>query len=495
MTALTPATYGAAVASRLFACGLFVVAADFLFYGHDIGWTVGLFCFALLCASAFYAPAAIRHPHSWVLFAICVALCLMLVETVNWLAFALFWLFFAALFTDMRLAQAPLTWLRKVAAFVFNAAGGAAFSDGRTCSRHWKRTRGGGVLAMLFSGWFLPAAVGAVFLMLFASANPVIETWLLAFDWRIIDNLLTPPRMMFWFVAGVAIWGVLRASRIRIADRPIGMEPSPASPLIAFLFARDGVIRSLVIANALFLGQNLLDANFLWGGAALPQGITHAQYAHRGAYPLIMTALLAAAFILVTMRRGGGLDENRTIRALIYVWLLQNLVLVASSIWRTDLYVAQYSLTYLRLSALLWMGLVLVGLALIVAMMVLNKSSGWLIRANLIATLALLLAVCPVDLGRFIANYNVEHSRGTGAARLNPDYFDMPVLTDLAYLATIGPSALPALREANRQRNPMVTPIYSALLTRLKAECTDWRGWTYRAHRLCKEMAAVEGAE
>ena len=56
--------------------------------------------------------------------------------------------------------------------------------------------------------------------------------------------------------------------------------------------------RSLILFNALFAVQTVLDLIYLWGGASLPDGMSHAEYAHRGAYPLVATALLAAAFVL-----------------------------------------------------------------------------------------------------------------------------------------------------------------------------------------------------
>jgi hypothetical protein len=67
---------------------------------------------------------------------------------------------------------------------------------------------------------------------------------------------------------------------------------------------------------------------------------------------------------------------------LIYLWLLQNIVLVLSSIWRTKLYVDGYSLTYLRYAALLCMGLVMAGLGLIILRIVFAKSNTWLINAK-----------------------------------------------------------------------------------------------------------------
>ena len=75
--------------------------------------------------------------------------------------------------------------------------------------------------------------------------------------------------------------------------------------------------RSLILFNALFALQSGLDLVYLWGGASLPDGMSHAEYAHRGAYPLIVTALLAAGFVLIAMRPGGPAEQSRLIRPLV----------------------------------------------------------------------------------------------------------------------------------------------------------------------------------
>ena len=64
------------------------------------------------------------------------------------------------------------------------------------------------------------------------------------------------------------------------------------------------VTRSLILFNVMFALQSALDLTYLWGGASLPNDMTYAYYAHRGAYPLIATALLAAGFVLIAMRPG-----------------------------------------------------------------------------------------------------------------------------------------------------------------------------------------------
>ena len=139
--------------------------------------------------------------------------------------------------------------------------------------------------------------------------------------------------------------------------------------------------------------QTGLDVVYLWGGVALPDGLTYAAYAHRGAYPLIVTALLAAGFVLAAMRPGGPAERKPVIRVLVFLWIAQNVMLVVSSMLRLDLYVQIYSLTWWRVAAFIWMLLVAVGLILIVARIAFNRSNTWLVQMNL-ATLALLACIC-----------------------------------------------------------------------------------------------------
>ena len=167
--------------------------------------------------------------------------------------------------------------------------------------------------------------------------------------------------------------------------------------------------------------------------------MTYAAYAHRGAYPLIATALLAAAFVLVAMRPGGPAEKSKVIRPLVYLWVGQNVLLVASSILRLDLYVDIYMLTYWRIAAFIWMGLVALGLVLIVARIALNRSNQWLVGANLIALTIALYGCSLVNFERSLPTTMSAHSREASGKG---------VQIDINYLLTLGPQALPAIDKA-----------------------------------------------
>jgi hypothetical protein len=250
----------------------------------------------------------------------------------------------------------------------------------------------------------VPLAFAGVFLLLFVQANPVFERYVIAIEpgWH-----LDPLRVMFWAMVFVALWGLFRLQRspliMAAQAKPAALQSGgPSSGLPAILFSPAIVFRSLLLFNALFFLQNGMDIAFLWSGKTLPEGVSYAEYAHRGAYPLIATALLAGAFVLIALGSAGERPHRPTV-VLLALWLAQNVFLVASAIARTSAYVAEYSLTYLRLFALIWMALVAWGLVLIAVRMLLNRSSAWLVKANAASVFAVLYMSCFVDYGAMIA--------------------------------------------------------------------------------------------
>ena len=228
-----------------------------------------------------------------------------------------------------------------------------------------------------FTVWFIPVILGGIFLFLLASANPLLEKWISMINPGNTASYVSLSRLLFWVMAlvdGLALYQCPVASQARGGSEPAEGshrrrkrgrpdrllrrrdDPAFADPV------QPAVCRSDRPRHRLSLGQR-----------KLPADISYASYAHRGAYPLILTALLAAGFVLAAMRPGGPAEKSAVIRPLVYLWVAQNVLLVASSILRLDLYVQIYLLTWWRIAAFIWMLLVAFGLLLIVARIALNR--------------------------------------------------------------------------------------------------------------------------
>lgn len=285
---------------------------------------------------------------------------------------------------------------------------------------------------------FVPVIGTLIFLALFAAANPVIEAWVDRLSLPRIDDS-TFGRMVLWAFLLWLSWWLLRPKRVRFL---LGTFDGRSDLALAG-FGPASILLSLIAFNGIFLVQNVMDAAWLWGLLPLPDGITLASYAHRGAYPLIVTALLTALFVIVALRPGSATATQPTIRWLVILWIGQNLFLVFNAALRTVDYVEAYSLTILRIGALLWMGLVAAGLVLVLWRMLAGKSAAWLINANLALAGLLLTAVCYVDLGAISAQWNIRHAREAGGE-------GAPL--DLCYLNALDGSALLPLIELEQRQ-------------------------------------------
>ena len=283
--------------------------------------------------------------------------------------------------------------------------------------------------------WFIPLFLGSIFAVLFVSANPLLEKWINLLNPGNAASYVSFARVLFWAVALSVVWPFIhvwwRAKTEAVETPAEFIEQERETPVgFADFFGIATILRSLILFNLLFAVQTSLDVIYLWGNAALPADITYAAYAHRGAYPLILTALLAAGFVLAAMRPGGPAEHSKLIRPLVYLWVAQNVLLVASSILRLDLYVQIYLLTYWRVAAFIWMLLVALGLLLIVARIILRRSNNWLIHTNLIALAATLYLCSLINFAAVIADYNVSHSHETSGKG---------VQIDMNYLVQLGP--------------------------------------------------------
>ena len=384
----------------------------------------------------------------------------------------------------------------------------------------------------VFCFWVLPLGLALFFLNFFIAANPLVEQLCTAItrfleQWWSKVNLR---RVLFWLLFAALLWGFLRLLAGKQVCQKIGFignfcrnigeiftsfsggrspaeKPDTAKRLAGKLgmdtvsFFRLLITRCLVFLNLVFLLPNIFDIEYLWAGVALPEGMTFAAYAHRGAYPLIVTALLAALITIVFFsgdRRG---REWKLTRYLVYLFLFQNVFLVISSLLRLEKYVTIYSLTLLRFAAGIWMLLVVAGLVWIMLKILLHRSNFWLVNTNLLTLILLLTLLGWLPIRGWIACFNVQNCREVASAgqTITPE---SPAELDIEYLQLLGPEALPAFdllstRYAAQFPAASYLPYYHGLIAGLRDRLPNWRAWSLLDARLLAryDAATVEQAE
>lgn len=458
--------------------------ADWLFYGEHIGISAVVFAIALACGALLVNFARLNKARFLLAGILLLAALVPAIEEFNAAS-----LFFVILALGIGLL---LTTNRKLIGVGEQAAA--------LCDLYLRgpfRLLGDAVrvfslpaLTAGFTVWFIPVLLSGIFVFLFTSANPLLEKWISLLNPGNATSYVSLPRVLFWAAALSLVWPFVQVRWHRkaemTADPALAATTEQEKPADAIdFFGAATILRSLILFNLLFAVQTVLDVTYLWGNATLPADISYAAYAHRGAYPLILTALLAAGFVLMAMNPGGPAERSKVIRPLVYLWVAQNVLLVASSILRLDLYVQIYLLTWWRVAAFIWMLLVAFGLLLIVARIKLNRSNEWLIRANLITLTATLYVCSLVNFAAIIANYNVDHSREVSGKGLT---------ADINYLFQLGPQALPAIDRAIALRgsDPNLVSRRNCLVEQHRNDLASWRAWGFRSWRLQRILDAQQ---
>ncbi len=288
------------------------------------------------------------------------------------------------------------------------------------------------------NGWFalllLPLVALTAFGLLLSIANPIIAEFVSQLSWTLPAKYLLSVSTPIALVACLGM-GVLLRMEARAAKLAVNLATEKFK-FVRFLGLAP-VLITLVLVNAMFAVENALDYSYIWRGIALPPGTTFTSYVHRGSYSLIVTALLAALLMIVIFRRGTDTQTSRWARWLVYLFALQNVLLVASSAKRTLAYVDASGMTMWRLSALVWMGLVAFGLLLIAVRVWRNRPTQWLLNSNLAAAALVLLGSGLTDYEGIVARWNVERAIAKGGA----------TNIDLDYNFSLGLHALPALSD------------------------------------------------
>ncbi len=326
----------------------------------------------------------------------------------------------------------------------------------------------------LWMAWGVPIVGGSLFLLLFFQANPVFEAaarQLTRFD--IDDDTIVRSFMWVVFAAWVAPFVGFSEFVTRLGAR--FKLPTFDGVQVGAILNGTSVMNSLIIFNAMFLLQNFTDGVYFWGGVTLPEGMNYATYAHRGAYPLMATASLAVVFVLLARPFVG---HRAGLRALLGLWIAQNLLLVVSALGRLDLYVDVYGLTYLRVRVGIAMVVVAVVLGILAWQLWRRRSNGWVLGRMAVLGVAVLYAGSLVNFGEIIARHNLAHTE-----RPLDHKTICGTLPHSAAVLVTSPAAADLHCNLYWSYNPrLIFP-------------TDWRSYGFRMARVQSEVAAWDALQ
>lgn len=166
----------------------------------------------------------------------------------------------------------------------------------------------------------------------------------------------------------------------------------------------------LVLVNALLLLVNVIDIDWVWFGFYVEEGFSLKQFVHQGTWLLIISILLSMAILLRLFRRNLNFHPRAVwLKRLALLWLVQNAVLAVSVFLRNMHYIGFHGLAYKRIGVIVFLALVVAGLATLAWKIHARRSTFFLCRVNAWAAVALLTLFSCFDWDVVIVKYNLAH--------------------------------------------------------------------------------------
>ncbi|MEU7609006.1 DUF4173 domain-containing protein [Micromonospora sp. NPDC049204] len=294
---------------------------------------------------------------------------------------------------------------------------------------HDTRPAGAGIgLGRVLKSVAISAGLLLLFGLLFSSADAVFAD--------LVTGLLPDISLdgvVGWLLRLALIGGGLLGAAYLVSRPPDleGLRPGPARPAHRLEWTLP-----LVLLDTLFAAFVLVQLTVFFGGAGhvlRTAGLTYAQYARGGFWQLLTVTALALLVIAIAARRAPKATraDRLLVRVLLGTLAALSLVVVASALYRMQVYTDAYGATRLRLfvtTVELWLGVlfVLVGVAVV------RLRAAWLPRLVVGTAVLALLGLAMVNPDRLIAERNVDRYLETG--RL-----------DVSYLSGLSADAVPAL--------------------------------------------------
>lgn len=270
-----------------------------------------------------------------------------------------------------------------------------------------------------------------VFGLLFASADALFKEWVGV----IIPDLNLDSFVLRSFIT-VAVGGVvLAAAYLGLNPPPVERDGRKAQPLQH----RFEWLAPVLLVDAVFAVFLIAQATVIFGGhdyLRRTTGLTYAEYVHQGFGQLTVATALTLLVVWAADKKAPRDTSQDRLWVQVTLGLLcaMTLVVVASALYRMDVYQEAYGFTQLRLLVDIfegWLGLLV--LAMLVGLF--WPVQQWLPRLALLSGVVLLLGLAAINPDAWIARQNLDRYDETGKVdwyflrELSPDAF--PVLAEL----------------------------------------------------------------
>ena len=165
-----------------------------------------------------------------------------------------------------------------------------------------------------------------------------------------------------------------------------------------------------IMLNVMLLVLNYGDIQTLYFNGGLPKKVTHSDFVHNGVGIMILSIIIATSLIMFLFRKEFvKVKNNKSLTVCLYLWILQNVVMLSSTAMRNQIYIHEFNFTYKRIGVYVWLVLAAVGLCVMFYKIVKKQSNWFLIRTNVAVWFSVLVLSSVVNWDKLITVYNIQN--------------------------------------------------------------------------------------
>ncbi len=164
-----------------------------------------------------------------------------------------------------------------------------------------------------------------------------------------------------------------------------------------------------ILLNLLILAINYLDIKYIWIDFKWNGGFLK-EMVHQGTYLLIVAVLISIAISLYYLNSNlVFLKNNKPLKTLIIIWLVQNIIMIVSVAYRNSYYIKYFALAYKRIFVYYFLVACLFGIVSIIFKTIKSKNTAFLLVTNFISIYVIFLSASLINWDKLIAKYNFSN--------------------------------------------------------------------------------------
>ncbi|HLP13797.1 MAG TPA: DUF4173 domain-containing protein [Flavobacteriales bacterium] len=298
-------------------------------------------------------------------------------------------------------------------------------------------------------------------------------------------SFISGPWFFFTFSGFVFLYGLfIRPKELQFFEEEAGLsneiEGAPTWKTNGFF--KTGLILFIML-DALLTLVNVSDIIYLSLYEGQDKGMTYAELIHQGIGALIVSLVLAVTFIMLWFNQKNTDPQlKRVLTIAAIAWIVLNLVLIGTNIWKNTLYINAHGLTYKRIGVYFFLFLALLTLGFCGYKIKTNKNNVFLYRRFGIVIFCLTFIFNCFHWDKIVTRNNIALLK----------YKSMTI--DGWYLLELSSDCLPLLVENWEAINPAGNP---AMDKRLDERCMEfnknfesqnWRGLTLNNYKTYEQI-------